>query len=79
MSCAKTLDENAMLKEQISDLIAERESLVVLNASLVEKNKSLLARLRQHIYEFSREGSDEAFEEWSKSLVADLRPGALRT
>ena len=45
MSCAKMFDENTMLKEQVSALIAERESLVVLNASLAEKNKILHAKL----------------------------------
>jgi len=67
----KMLVENAALKEKVSALIAERESLVVLNASLAEKNNILLARLRQHIYELSPEGSDEGFEAWAHELQAD--------
>ena len=68
---AKVLDENATLKEQVSSLIAARESLVVLNASLAEKNEILAAKLRQHIYELSPEGSDGAFEAWAHELQAD--------
>ena len=41
----KMLVENAALKEQVSRLIAARESLVVLNASLAEKNEILAAKL----------------------------------
>ena len=44
---AKMLDENATLKEQVSGLIAARESLVVLNASLAEKNEILAAKLQK--------------------------------
>ena len=47
MSCAKTLDDNTMLKEQVSALIAERESLKVLNASLAEKNEFLSVKLQK--------------------------------
>ena len=42
---AKMLVENTALKEQVSRLIAARESLVVLNASLAEKNEILHAKL----------------------------------
>ena len=44
---AKMLDENASLKEQVSSLIAARESMVVLNASLAEKNEILAAKLQK--------------------------------
>ena len=44
---AKMLVENAALKEQVSNLIAARESLVVLNASLAEKNEILAAKLQK--------------------------------
>ena len=44
---AKMLVENAALKEQVSSLIAARQSLVVLNASLAEKNEILLAKLQK--------------------------------
>ena len=41
----KMLGENAWLEQKVSALIAERESLVVLNASLAEKNNILHAKL----------------------------------
>lgn len=44
---AKMLVENTALKEQVSRLIAARESLVVLNASLAEKNEILAAKLQK--------------------------------
>jgi peptidoglycan hydrolase CwlO-like protein len=42
---AKMLGEIAWLEQKVSALTAERESLVVLNASLAEKNKILHAKL----------------------------------
>ena len=44
---AKMLVEDAALKEQVSNLIAARESLVVLNASHAEKNEVLAAKLQK--------------------------------
>ena len=61
---ANMLVENAALKKKVSALIAERESLVVLNESLAEKNKILLARLRQHINDNNREREEALHVAW---------------